>query len=189
MAEFRWESGRPVAHSLLLELLGFANDVGRDIGRDFASSLDDIGLLFALGVRGYDRTPRNATVFASTGGDGVHFSMLHREGEVRPDSPVVMTVPFAFEDSNHIVGGDLREFLNLGFHDGYFSIEGIAHEDTRDEEIEALSGEADTDPWPEKVRLLQMMRERFALHPWPDVRARLEELHERFFGELCVSVD
>ncbi|MCC7388274.1 MAG: hypothetical protein IT431_05855 [Phycisphaerales bacterium] len=189
MAGFSWEDGTPVAHSLLQQLLEFAADVGRGTGRDFSTSLDDIGLLLELGVRGYDATPRNATVFATTGGDGVHFSLLHRGGEVRIDSPVVMTVPFAFESPNHIAGADLREFLDLGFHTGYFSLEGIAYSGTRDEEISALSGAVETDPWPEKVRLLGLLRDRFSLRPWPDVEARLAELQEGFIGELRVPSD
>lgn len=62
----------------------------------------------------YDATPANSIAFASTGGDGVHFSAL--AVGIGDAAPVVMTVPVAFDTPNHVVGGSLREFLALGCH-------------------------------------------------------------------------
>jgi hypothetical protein len=55
---------------------------------------------------GYRLSSVNATMFARTGGDGVHFSLLS-------SGAVVMTVPMAFEAPNHVIGADIREFLAL----------------------------------------------------------------------------
>ena len=49
-------------------------------------------------------TPDNAMVFARTGGDGIHYSLLHVDGKVRDNSPVVMTVPFYAYVPNVVVG-------------------------------------------------------------------------------------
>src|SRR5688572_19385617 len=59
-------------------------------------------------------TPKNATVFARTGGDGVHYSLLHLDNEATDLSPVVMTVPFFGTSPNVIVGETFLEFLCLG---------------------------------------------------------------------------
>jgi hypothetical protein len=48
---------------------------------------------------------------ASTGGDGAHFGMLHHPGTTPQAAPIVMTVPMAFSDPNHVAGASLREFL------------------------------------------------------------------------------
>jgi hypothetical protein len=70
----------------------------------------------------YASTPVDSTTFGSTGGDGVHFSVLHT-GRGNGYAPVVMTVPMAFDAPNHIVGGILREFLGLGCRTGYRCLE------------------------------------------------------------------
>ncbi len=61
---------------------------------------DDPDLVFfPLGLRlhgrhgdqwDYDATPANSTTFASTGGDGVHFGLLHATTTVPGAAPVVM---------------------------------------------------------------------------------------------------
>ena len=48
----------------------------------------------------YNPTPQNTVVFAGTGGDGVHFSILQLNNEIQP---IVMTVPMNF-------GGFINEF-------------------------------------------------------------------------------
>ena len=85
----------------------------------------------------YPTTPVNVTTFASTGGDAVHFSAInasHGSGT----AVVVMTVPMAFDNPNHIVGGDLREFLALGCRTGYFCLERLAYRSDRGEVITRL---------------------------------------------------
>jgi hypothetical protein len=65
----------------------------------------------------YDATPADSVMFASTGGDGVHFSALDSDGAV------VMTVPMAFDSPNHVLGKDIPEFLALGRRTGYFHLD------------------------------------------------------------------
>ena len=65
----------------------------------------------------YSSSPINTEVFANTGGDGVHYSILEISEKVQP---VVMTVPMNFGPSmksyNLILGENLNEFLSLGFY-------------------------------------------------------------------------
>src|SRR5262245_8847283 len=84
--------------------------------RDRAMTSLDVGLghldpAWDLRDGGNRTSPVNATMFAGAGGDGVHFSVLNVASGDSGAAPVVMTVPMAFDSPNHIVGGDLREFL------------------------------------------------------------------------------
>ena len=62
-------------------------------------ALADLGLIMppdpsdALTRWGYWCTPTNAWTFATTGGNGVHYSVVETDGSVSERSPVVMTVP------------------------------------------------------------------------------------------------
>ena len=49
---------------------------------------------------GYQSTPKNSITFASMGCDGVHYSILKRDGLLREDSPVVQVNPM---DSNDVI--------------------------------------------------------------------------------------
>jgi hypothetical protein len=134
------------------------------------------------GPYGYDSTPLNADTFAKTGGDGVHFSFLLRPGQPVESAPVVMTVPMAFDDENHVVGEDLRDFLSLGCHFGYFCLEQLAYDrEGTVAEIQASKGPPRKDP---NARLLAAIREHFGLTPWRDVAGRLELLRERYGKDL-----
>ena len=76
----------------------------------------------------YDSTPINTKVFAMTGGDGVHYSILEISEKIQP---VVMTVPMNFgnsmKDCNIIIAENLNEFLSIGFYNGWFSIEELCY--------------------------------------------------------------
>lgn len=179
-------------HRLLRELSEFAGTVAARNGCDPSSALDDIGLLLDEDGFRYDMTPRNARPFASTGGDGCHYSLLRLDGRPADDFPVVLTVPMALDEDksryNHIVGESLREFLNLGCYYGYFAIEGLAYESGHPELIRDL-GQAHPfeDDWPEKLELLAELRQRFNLKPWPDVPGRLQQLKKQYFHLLDVD--
>ena len=110
----------------------------------------------------YDCTPVGATTFASTGGDGVHFSAL--AGGV-----IVMTVPMQWADPNHVLGESLGEFLALGCRTGYFGLEQLAYQ--RAKTIEVLQQSS-----PPGDSLLDGIIATFSLRPWPDVAGRLAEL-------------
>ena len=47
---------------------------------------------------GYQSTPKNALTFADMGVDGVHYSILKRDGKIRDDSPVIQVSPMDSED-------------------------------------------------------------------------------------------
>ncbi len=188
MSDYRWDDGSPVEHALLLDVAEFSREAAARYGRDPLAGLDDIGLILEIdgSAVSYEITPRNASVFAHTGGDGVHFALLHRGGRPTAASPVVMTVPFAFENANHVVGENLFDFLRLGSRDGFFSLEGLAYEDRRQEVLLILEGKRDSNKWPEKAELLRLFVERFSLKPWDEVQERLSALQARFYPELDV---
>ncbi|MFT5801353.1 MAG: hypothetical protein ACI956_001161 [Nonlabens sp.] len=64
----------------------------------------------------YDSSPINTEVFATTGGDGLHYSILKISEK---EQPIIMTVPMTFgpsmKDYNKIIGENLNEFLSIGF--------------------------------------------------------------------------
>jgi hypothetical protein len=133
-------------------------------------------------------TPTNSTIFASTGGDGVHFGMLHHPGTTPRAAPIVMTVPMAFSDPNHVVGASLREFLALGSRTGYWHLERLAYGHDRPAEIGWLQDAelpAGTIGWdgpggPDPVEVLAALRLELDLEPWPRVEERLAELRARY---------
>lgn len=177
-------------NALLRDLIAFADELGGSCGQNHNTVLDDAGLMFSDELTHYDNTPLNVHPFATTGGDGVHYSLLAIEGTVSESSPVVMTVPMAFDHPNHVIGENLREFMNLGCFSGYFSIEGIAYDYCREEELRRLERHQEPDDaWPEKLRLLRLMRERFSLRPWPQVRSRLAELQARLAPSLVIDYE
>jgi hypothetical protein len=73
-------------------------------------------------------TPANTLAFARTGGDGVHFNFVLRDGRVREDSPILMAVPMNVDRPHVIVGRDLRDFLALGVGRGFFLLDGLVYD-------------------------------------------------------------
>ncbi len=128
---------------------------------------------------GYRTSPVNATMLARTGGDGVHFSLL-------PTGPVVMTVPMAFDAPNHVVGGDLVEFLALGCQVGYYRLDALAYSWGRPGIITTLR-DARLAPGDDGAVLLGALIDEFGLRPWPDPGARLAELDARHLGDLRLA--
>lgn len=123
---------------------------------------------------GYWCSPRNSLEFASTGGDGNHFSFMIIDGQVSDASPVTMTYP-AGGVPNVIVGKNLHEFLCLGVETGYFVLENIS-----------LKRELAPDPdMSDRQRsLLRRLAKRFDLRPWKDVKSRLRRLREKYQRHL-----
>ena len=68
--------------------------------------------------------------FAATGGDGVHFSLLLLDGELSPQSPVVMTVPPV--EMSIVLGADVDEFFGLGISRGYTRMEYLVYDNQAD---------------------------------------------------------
>ena len=119
-------------HRPLNKLYRFDDKTKTRKGEPELVTLEDIGLrlLRPLETWDYEVTPLNCSTFATTGGDGVHFSFLHLNGKVTEESPVVMTLPMAFDEPNRIVGADLHEFLSLGCVVGYDALEGLVYNST-----------------------------------------------------------
>lgn len=134
---------------------------------------EDIGLILEPPLRPlpvtYDATPDDAVTFASTGGDGVHFSACQgAHGAI-----IVMTVPMQFARPNIVVGRTMREFLALGCISGYFGLEQLAYD------FASASRALVAHPTPggsESGGHLDLLRRHFQLAPWPDPRSRLDDL-------------
>ena len=153
---------------------------------DIPETADRLGLLLNARLTGpaYDQTPRNCITFASTGGDGVHFSYL-LAGEVpTDDSPIVMTVPMA-GDPNRMVGRNLRHFLGLGRHSGYFMLEQLQYDYAGT--VLALDRRELDHPAREESRALARIAEALAVEAWSEHGPELVELEEQFVGELVVT--
>ncbi|SNT51326.1 hypothetical protein SAMN05421812_1085 [Asanoa hainanensis] len=125
---------------------------------------------------GYDCTPAHATTFAATGVNGVHFSLVDCEGV----APVVMTVPMAFDQPNHILAGDIREFLALGRNAGYFGLESLAYAWDRQDMINRLERGGPPDD-PTEAALLGHLAAEFALEPGQHIARRMAQL-ETMYG-------
>lgn len=128
----------------------------------------------------YQATPVNTVTFASTGVNGVHFGFLTPAGDRALDEcPVVMTVPLAATEPNHVVGETLHEFLSLGCRQGWAFLEQLAHDPEW-----AITWYSETDAT--LFRLADPLGRALGLQPWTDVRARLAVLTERYHGQLVV---
>lgn len=139
---------------------------------------ESLGLFLSpsLKTSGYEATPTCCSPFAWTGGDGVHFSLADI-GETA--FPVVMTVPMNFDAPNMVLGKDLREFLALGLHTGYFTLEGLMYD--RDAEIARIT---DTALRGSAGEALKDIGKTFGLVPWSNARNRLDELQAEFAKAL-----
>lgn len=194
-----------MSHALLEKLWSLADAEAARTGGEPSLMFEPIGLWFDHSLRnaGYLTTPLNSSTFANTGGDGVHYGLLHVEGEVKDNCPVVMTVPMAGEDV--IVGADLHEFLCLGCELGYFPLEQLvydrdgmirtlAHPDEvwehryRDDEVFFRSNPDRRDEMGRSLRreqdLLKLLCTEFQLKPWDCLEERLSELQEKYLSLL-----
>jgi hypothetical protein len=161
-------------HPDLERLIALLQDIGED-GREA------IGLIPMLSLRhcGYLQAPRNSLSFASTGGDGVHFSLLALDDTAMASWPVVMTVPMNFDEENLIVGADLREFLGLGLRHGYVELDQLLYKP--DETIAWLDHDSDQEPRSvDKVRALAAIRRTFEISPWENHGTTIAELRAKF---------
>jgi len=162
------------------------------LGKHAGTGPDDTFFPLGLGLHGrqgsqqpYDATPANSTTFASTGGDGVHFSLLHTT--TPGTAPVVMTVPMQSDAPNHVVGASLREFLALGCRTGYYHLDKLAYGWGRQAEASHLEhGRWEGMGWDGETaeatarKLLVALSQELDLAPWQDVVQHLGELQARY---------
>lgn len=138
----------------------------------------------------YDSTPLNTKVFAHTGGDGVHYSILELSASIQP---VIMTVPMAAGDSiskyNWILGENLTEFLSLGYYNGWFSLEQLCYDPSW--AINYYGNELDdVEEVPEgDHQFVIKMRNKIVYNHIPLNLERLETLKRLYFGRIDFDKD
>lgn len=132
-------------------------------------------------MAGYPCTPLNSTTFARTGGDGVHFGLLHLDDRPIDEAPVVLTTPVA-DKPNVVVGETLREFLALGCRLGYHALAVLAFHDGVEQFLSLRP--RDYRVGRRDAQFLRLITQELGLVPWQDVPSRLAELQERYLGEV-----
>ncbi len=157
---------------------------------EFSKTLDlaDVGLAIHDELRrnGYDCTPSNCLTFASTGGDGVHFSIIETLGA---RSPVVMTVPMNFGEENLVIADSIYEFLCLGCKYGYFALEGLVYDvEETAQEIEESNAQTYSDLEDEKeAQLLSSLSDAFNLKPITDVASYVIKVNQKHSASLILK--
>jgi len=155
-----------------------AEAVARDRRKAATAAMEEWGLFLEMPPKRWEYfcTPHNSLTFGSTGGDGVHYGLLQLPGLHSYEQPVVMTVPMA-DRHNVVVAEHLAEFLNLGFHVGWFSLEQIVY---APEEAVAYHATPDPEDWPEHREDLVVFRDRLALRHQALSLERIAELESRY---------
>lgn len=186
------------------KLLEQLRQVDKRVARKYPESygLDQIGLILCKPTEAeqYWCTPQNSRVFARTGGDGVHFSLLLLPGESDVyEGPVVMSRPSNSGALNLIVGANLYEFLCLGSRCSYDQLAYLdeAGFDANESVYDILM--ADGDAWEsaeecaahakQTSEILQLVNEDLGLKPWEDVPGKLKDLQTRYLDSLELSCE
>jgi len=157
-------------------------------------TLSDLGLMLLPMQRNWcEDTPRNGRIFATTGGDGVHFCLLELAGRCDEESPVVMVVPCCPDQPRLIVGDTLLDFLALGSVTGFSFLEQLVYD--FDEALGCLADRATFVqhsyfggcPPPEDVPALESeqailaeLKREFKLTPWNQPREKFAALQEKW---------
>ncbi len=140
----------------------------------------------------YDCTPLNTKVFARTGGDGVHYSIIEISEMIQP---VVMTVPMNFgnsiNDYNWILGENLNEFLSLGYYNGWFPLEQLCYMREQDWIIRFYSRENSDKEYLSDgdFQFIKKLRTKLNFEYKALNLDRLKKLEELYFGQLCFKVE
>lgn len=109
-------------HSVARELAQAAQYSWLEVLAPYGLILNDVSI-----SERYWCTPVAAKTFASTGGDGVHYSYLQLPHMKLDKEPIVMTVP-ASDTPNFVIAEGFDEFFGLGFFVGWFALEQIAYQ-------------------------------------------------------------
>lgn len=134
-----------------------------------------------LAPGGYWCSPKNAVVFASTGGDGDHYSLLIRENRIDERSPVLLT--YSVEGTQQVVGENLFDFLCLGMHGGYFQVNSVFSQSPPANGPEHWFCEHVDE---HERMLLSYLASELKLRPWTD-RGKYRRLQEEFLSLVVVS--
>ena len=166
------------------------------------AGLSDLGLtlLDPLEDPWCEETPSNTRVFATTGGDSVHFCLLDLGGDTKETSPILMVVPCNPDMPRMVLGDSLHEFLALGSVIGFFFLEQLTYDFDRtlpilfDWEAFLLDSYFGQPPPAEDLadlatqrELLKQLSETFGLAPWPNARERIAELQSRWTPSLRIG--
>lgn len=178
-----------------------AEQIGRDLGYEenpLHNGIESTGIYLERPVFQYDYwcTPTNAVTFATTGNDGVHFNLLRLDGELKEESPVVMTVPMCLSDEpNFIVGESLYDYLCLGCR-STFDHQELAFDPEaqlkflENPEVGLVTGRSVLiEPQPEPPYALQVLTRELNLRPWPEIPNRLAELKAKYLPLLELPED
>lgn len=133
----------------------------------------------------YDSSPMNTEIFATTGGDGVHYSILEITDKIQP---IIMTVPMNFGNSikgyNWIIGENLNEFLSIGFYNGWFPIEQLCYDNewvinfySKENMKDDYQNDAD-------IQFVKKLRKKLGYKHIPLNNQRLKELERKHFEHL-----
>lgn len=163
---------------MLEKIWMLADQLGEKQGIDPIGVFDPCGLILIRPLRnyGYFCTPHNSLSFATTGGDGVHYGFLMINQLDYDFKPIVMTVPMA-DTHNVIVAENLEEFLGLGYHVGWFTLEQIVNDA---EDAISYFADPDTEKLPEREKLLVVLRKEINIEHVPLSLERLEELKNKY---------
>jgi hypothetical protein len=189
-----------IAHPLLERLRELNEEVARRFPDKGDPGLGGVGLILTatLNNGGYYCTLKSSCSFAHTGGEGVHFSFLGQADEINEASPVIVTIPEAFDHPNFIVGESLFDFLCFGMFRGYFAIEQLGN---TFEEAFAVYTDASWQPserrhfWvgygvdDRQRAILDLLIERFHLVPWEEPRAKFDRLQTTYLDKLQIPSD
>lgn len=202
-ANVRFHAMVSIHHPLLDALREFDAEATRRFPTDYDNGLGQMGMLLhsKLENRGTWCTPKNSLTFASTGGDGVHFSFIVQDDKITENSPVIVTVPGNYngpEFANHIVAGNLRNFLRFGLHRGYFALEQLAYYRDLTLEVYSSSDWQPTEDWHYRVgyyleqdeqRVRDALVERFNLTPLSYTVPEFDALQNKYKPLLNYPAD
>ena len=164
-------------------------------------TLDRIGLILLRPIeRAWcDDTPKNGLIFATTGGDSVHFCLLEVSKKISDESPVVMVVPCNSNAPRLVVGDTLRDFLALGSVIGFSLLEQLVYDFdktlgylfdyeayVRNDYYGAEPPEEDLAEIAARKKFLRMFSKSFDLMPWADPRAKFEALQRKWSGKIVL---
>lgn len=132
----------------------------------------------------YLTTPVNTSVFAHTGGDGVHYSLLQLSETVQP---VIITVPAysgLSKDCNRIIAENLNEFLSLGYYNGWFTLEQLCYDPEAAIDLFASEDLQSKRDIPLIFEIIRKMRTKLGYQHIPLDMKRLLQLEELYFHKL-----
>lgn len=183
---------KPLKMITLSQLQNTIAQIAQEVKADFPSLFFDYaGLMPTEKDFKYDSSPLNTITFAGTGGDGVHYGILLLSETIQP---VVMTIPMNSGNDigvyNWILAENLDEFLGLGYYNGWFFLEQIAYQSTRERAFAHYSGDhflAYEDF--SEVHFITRLRTALGYAHSPLSVERLKELKEKYFHFLAFKPD